>query len=224
MSVDRVQDLLTRVLRTLENDQVLAPYDLEVEIVDGKVRLTGVVDRLADKWHALELARSVEGVQGVEDGLSVTPAGQVDDEEIREAVLAELEAAGGVDPHEVGASVRDGVVYLQGHVRSLAEEKAAIAAASRVSGVRDVVSQLCTQSGGARVDDVSIANEVERRLKSDERTSLLPISVTTRHGVVALEGIVENAAQMKAAEELATQVPGAKRVQNRLRLEDATEE
>ncbi len=68
-----------------------------------------------------------------------------DDQTLRTRVETSLKNATGVHPDEISASVSGGVATLTGTVHTQAEVDAAIAAARRVDGLRDVQSQLRVQ-------------------------------------------------------------------------------
>ncbi len=68
-----------------------------------------------------------------------------DDQTLRTRVETSLKNAPAVHPSEVTTEVTGGVAVLSGTVHSQAEVDAAIAAARRVDGVRDVQSHLRIQ-------------------------------------------------------------------------------
>lgn len=65
--------LTTAVKAKLTNQQVSSLTRVEVETVNGKVHLTGVVKSAADKAEAARLAKSVKGVKEVDNDLMVQP-------------------------------------------------------------------------------------------------------------------------------------------------------
>jgi hyperosmotically inducible periplasmic protein len=68
-----------------------------------------------------------------------------DDQTLKTRVQTSLMNATGVHPNEVTAEVAQGVVTLTGAVHSQAEADAAVAAARRVEGLKDVRSNLKIQ-------------------------------------------------------------------------------
>lgn len=69
-------------------------------------------------------------------------AAPLDDQTLRTRVQTSMMNAPGVHPDEVTTTLVDGVATLSGTVHDQAEVDAAIAAARRVEGVRDVQSNL----------------------------------------------------------------------------------
>ncbi len=57
----------------LANNQVSSLPRVEVETIDGKVHLTGVVKSEADKTEATRVVRQVKGVKQVDNDLVVRP-------------------------------------------------------------------------------------------------------------------------------------------------------
>ncbi|MBI2844107.1 MAG: BON domain-containing protein [Armatimonadetes bacterium] len=55
------------------DDVRLAGQSIEVTATDGYIEITGCVDAEEDKELAVELARGVPGVRGVEDKIEVRP-------------------------------------------------------------------------------------------------------------------------------------------------------
>jgi osmotically-inducible protein OsmY len=65
---------LTAAVKTkLTNQQVSSLTRVEVETVQGKVHLTGIVKSEADKAEAARLAKSVKGVKRIDNDLMVQP-------------------------------------------------------------------------------------------------------------------------------------------------------
>jgi hyperosmotically inducible periplasmic protein len=74
-----------------------------------------------------------------------TAAAAPDDQTLKTRVQTSLMNATGVHPNEVTTEVAQGVVTLSGTVHGQAEADAAVAAARRVEGLRDVRSNLKIQ-------------------------------------------------------------------------------
>ncbi|HEX2931483.1 MAG TPA: BON domain-containing protein [Candidatus Binatia bacterium] len=80
-------------------------------------------------------------------------------------------------------------------------------------------SSLTGQSTGQYVDDRTITASVKAKLVADKAANLTRVDVDTTNRVVLLNGIVETAAQKTRAEQLAMQVDGVKKVENRLQIQ-----
>lgn|SRR5262245_30886117 len=80
-------------------------------------------------------------------------------------------------------------------------------------------SSMSGQSTGKYVDDRTITASVKAKLVADKAVNLTRVDVDTLNRVVSLNGIVETPAQKTRAEQLAMQVEGVKKVENRLQVQ-----
>lgn len=137
----QVEDALKNV-RLLRND------DIRIETRNGEVTLFGFVDVLAEKWAAGEITAQVPGVVSVDNSLTVAIDNQLQDSEITELVIEKLQADPRIDLYQLAATVKNGVVYLEGDVDTIAEEAAAKEISARVPNVKEVVSYVHVGRGG----------------------------------------------------------------------------
>mgnify|MGYP003862341109 CR=1 FL=1 len=127
-------DIAEEVRRAIEADEGMRPYGINVEATGGKVRLWGVVDVLAEKNRAEEIARSVQGVREVVNDLTISTDGKIRDSDVAFEAQEELAAEPGVDPRHIGATAKGGTVILKGEVKDEAEVNAAMEAAAKARG------------------------------------------------------------------------------------------
>lgn len=66
---DRV--ITSKVKTKLFQDPVTSGFQIKVDTYKGKVQLSGFVESANEKQRATDLAKSVEGVQGVENNITV---------------------------------------------------------------------------------------------------------------------------------------------------------
>ncbi|MGE5576463.1 MAG: BON domain-containing protein [Syntrophothermus sp.] len=207
-----------KVLAAIKQDKELSAYHFNVDTIDGVVHLQGVVDVLAEKERAGEIARGIEGVTGVENGLTVSTDGAITDSEVEFEVAEELHLDHRFDSTRINAESHKGVVHLRGEVKTLAEAEAAVEAASRARGAKEVVNELKV-GAGERVDDATLTNRVESALAADGRLDPADVRTSSEHGVVRLKGVVPGRADKELAAEIATSVEGVRRVENELSTE-----
>ncbi len=129
------------VQRKLREDVNLRGYGLEAIVIDNVARVQGVVDTLTEKLYIRELVTSIPGIEGYEDGVSISTDGAITDE------LVKMEISERLDTHpasngNVGVEVCDGTAYLMGKVPSEEAEAELIRLASSARGVIQVISQL----------------------------------------------------------------------------------
>ena len=139
------------------------------------------------------------------------------DSQLQHDVLAELEYEPTVDAAEVGVSVEDGIVTLNGTARSFPEKWAAEQAALRIAGVKGVANEIEVKflPGGERSD----ADVARSALNALEWNTYVPhdrIKVKVEQGWVTLEGIVEWRFQREAAENAVRHMIGVRGVTNQI--------
>lgn len=209
------EELAGRVLESIKQDKGLSAYEISVRALDGAVHLSGVVDVLVEKMRAGDIASRVTGVDSVENGLTVCTDGQITDDDVAFEVAEELRLDNNVDTSRVHGESSKGVVHLHGHVDSLAHERAAITAAARARGVKEIVSHLAVE-GGDRADDPGLTSRVQAAIAAEKRLHPYAISARAERGVVRLEGEVQSEDQIEIAAELVSGVKGVQRIENRL--------
>jgi osmotically-inducible protein OsmY len=141
------------------------------------------------------------------------------DVELKSDVLAELEYEPGVKVEDIGVSVKDGIVTLNGAVSSYAEKLAAACAVKRVAGVRGLAEDLAVEvPESARRTDSEIAATA---LQAIGRVSAVPegsVKVMVREGSLTLEGMVDGWHQKTAVEEAVRHLAGVRGVTNLIKL------
>ncbi|MGI6357986.1 MAG: BON domain-containing protein [Bacillota bacterium] len=123
------------VLHALQSKLETEAADINLIIQGGKVTLSGVVDVYADKLAAAEAVRAVDGVESVENGLTVATDGEIDDGEIKAAIERKLRQN---QLPVVGIEVHHGDVFLRGEARDKSEKAGIASAVTEVMGVKSV--------------------------------------------------------------------------------------
>jgi osmotically-inducible protein OsmY len=141
------------------------------------------------------------------------------DRRIQEQVLAALDREPGIDAAQVGVSVVDSVITLQGRVPTFRQKWLAERAARRLVGVRAVANDLEVAGGDGAVSDQAIARAVADALEWDSSIPSGRVKATVRHGWVTLSGLATWQFQRSAAERAAALVKGVKGVANSIALE-----
>ena len=132
------------------------------------------------------------------------------DSELQAAVDAELaiDAETGTLPLEV--SVADGVVGLAGAVRTVAQQRRAVAIARAVDGVVTVRDDM-------HLENSVLVDAVKAALAADPLVGRVPITVTARQGTVELISDQTSEPDRVRAVEVASTVDGVKRVEDLMR-------
>jgi osmotically-inducible protein OsmY len=141
------------------------------------------------------------------------------DAEIQQAVLRELKWDTRVSETEVGVEVDHGIVTLTGTVESFAKRRAAQEAAHRVAAVHDVANDIQVKVPGILgLSDTEIALAVRRSLEWHVMVPEDRITSTVSHGVVMLEGTVDNWRQRDDAERAVRHLGGVRDVLNEIQV------
>ena len=129
------------VLARIAADPDTNPFEIEVEVNEGVVHLTGVVDEAGDRAEAERLAASASGVVRVINDIKVgeqTVGERVDDATITARVKAKLAASSQLNPFDIQDNTVEGEVSLTGRVATEAERTEAERLARETDGVRRV--------------------------------------------------------------------------------------
>ena len=137
------------------------------------------------------------------------------DRELQIDVLDELRWEPGVNATDIGATVKDGVVTLEGTVDNFAEKWAAEKAVKRLPGVKALAVELKVElPGSSERTDADIARAAENALKWDVLVPYDLIKVTVENGRLTLEGEIDRQFQKSAAERVVLHLTGVKGVTN----------
>ncbi|MBF7954203.1 molecular chaperone OsmY [Rahnella victoriana] len=124
---------------------------------------------------------------------------------------------------DISVTTNAGIVTLSGFVGSQAEAEQAVAAATKVEGVKSVSDKLHTkdskdQSVKGYAGDSATTASVKAKLLADDIVPSRNVKVETTDGVVQLSGAVKDQAQSDRAESVAKTVDGVKSVKNDLKV------
>jgi osmotically-inducible protein OsmY len=141
------------------------------------------------------------------------------DRDLQIDVLNELRWEPGVQATDIGATVKDGVVTLEGSVDSYAEKWAAEKAVKRLPGVKALAVELEVKlPGSCERTDADIAGTAKSVLKWDVLVPSDRIKVTVEKGFLTLEGEVDRQFQRSAAERAVHNLTGVKGVSNQITI------
>lgn len=141
------------------------------------------------------------------------------DNEIRKAVLSELEWDSHARDAAIDVEVAGGVVTLVGTVDGWAKKVAAQEAAHRVHGVLDVANDLqIVASGSDGRSDTDIAKAVRLALQWDVFVPDARIRSTVSHGWVTLEGEVDYLNQRDDCDRTVRNLAGVRGVTNKIEV------
>jgi hyperosmotically inducible protein len=136
-----------RVKSALLADKDIKSFEIKVETHKGRVQLSGFVDTQARIDNAVALTRNVEGVKGVDNGMTLkdgkaTVGNTVDDGIVTAKVKSALLADPDVKSFDIAIVTRKGEVQLSGYVDNQVQVNRAIDIARRIEGVQNVNNEM----------------------------------------------------------------------------------
>jgi osmotically-inducible protein OsmY len=208
----------------------LSRRPISVRTHDAIVALTGEVASDAEKSEAETIARSLDGVRGVDNLIAVTPdlqsegassdrtLGQrLDDTTLATKVKGAFALHRELKNLDISIDVREATVYLEGRVGTRAEAELAREWAGSIEGVRAVENLL------QLTDDEESAEQLASRIESilAKNENLRGYTLRARAGrnaAVVLEGVVRTGAERELAQLLAERVAGSRELRNDIQI------
>lgn len=231
----------SRIESAAKNSYVFKTYlkddSIEVKSDHGVVTLTGSVADEGQKAMAVETVSNLPGVVSVNNELTVNGGNAaVDSKASGSDAMLELKIKSsllfdrGVSA-DTKVVARDGVVTLYGPADNQAQKDRVTQCVRDVDGVRDVHNEMSVAAEapvtgnpgpangeyaprtiGEKIDDASVTAEAKVTLVSHSALNGSHISVTTRRGVVMLDGTAQTQAQKDLADRLVNDLKGVNRV------------
>ena len=141
------------------------------------------------------------------------------DREIQLDVLDELRWEPSVNATDIGVTVKDAIVTLEGTVDSFAEKWAAEKAIKRLPSVKGLAVELEVKLPGfSERTDADIARAAENALEWDVSVPPDRFKVTAEKGFLTLEGEADWQFQKSAAEQAVQHLMGVKGVWNHITI------
>ncbi|UFH49434.1 BON domain-containing protein [Pseudomonas sp. KNUC1026] len=216
----------------------LSPYDLGVQVTEGRAVLTGKVENQQDKDLAAEVAQAAGDTSQVDNKLTIDPtlaeqpparqavAQRIDDATLTATIRAKLTWNAATAGSDIMVSTDTGTVTLKGRALTADAKLVAGTLASTTDGVTVVnnlisLSAADTQTTRAETDakttdesvtDAWITSKVKASFLYDRNLDALSIEVKVREGVVRLSGEVASSEQKTQAVEVARRLRGVRGV------------
>jgi hyperosmotically inducible protein len=171
-------------------DPSIKMRNIEVSAINGVVTLRGTVAGNNERAQALLLARTTEGVERVEDGLTI-------------------DASLGVPGPAAGGTAAAAPLPS-------APIAGADAAAPATTATPSSRASTAVGTSGARPADSSLEKNLRSKLAADPQTKGVSLDISARDGVVLLQGTVATAAIKQKAISVARQGEGVVQVVDRI--------
>ena len=212
--VTHEEELRTAVLREMEWRPDIHSQDINVKVSGSAVALTGFVDTFAEKASAEKAAKSVRGVIFLSNDIEVRPSTRTDPEIARD-VQQVLKSHATVPETNIGATVREGFVTLEGTVEWNYQKASAVEAAESVRGVLGVWNRIAVKP---RVSPTSAKDAIDAALRRSAELDAKNIYVSAHGSTVELSGKVHSLLEREGAERAAWAAPGIEWVVNLIQV------
>ncbi len=202
------------ILRKTIREQLRGAYKaVEFEVRDGFVLLRGAVRSFRHKEQLHRFVMSLRGVKALKDLLRVDPAETIADKHIALHIRQALDAHAELPSGTAMIRVSEGIVTLNGNVRSAEERFLAENVASHCRGVTGVSNNLIVDPL-EEVSDEAAARAVKGALAYCEDFETDGVAVSCTDGRVCLRGEVPTMMDRALCEELARMQAGVRTVEN----------
>jgi osmotically-inducible protein OsmY len=221
-------EIRSDIKQKLENNPATDASSIQVEVNDSTLTLAGKVPSGADKKLAEMMAKSVRGVSGVYNRISVVRVENRSDEAIKKDIEQRYAWDVWLNEENIDIAVEDGTVLLSGTVGSLVIKRRAVDKAW-IIGVDEIISEklevdptvLDMRVGEKRreVSDEAIETAIREAFQHDPKTRNADPEVFVEDGVVRLDGYVERLQIRKTLEDIAWNTVGVISVRNDVQVE-----
>ena len=133
-------DIAQAAVTAMRLNSLIPDGRVKVEVEEGWITLTGQVDWSYQFASAEQCLRSLAGVRGITNNVTIKP--RVQGKDIAGQITAALTRQAQREAKHIGIDVAGAVVTLSGKVHSMTEHDAAIGAAYSTAGVSRVVDHL----------------------------------------------------------------------------------
>jgi len=218
VAVRSAEDIKKDVVDHLYWDGRVDAANVQVEVVDDRVTLSGTVPTLGARHAADEDTWIIKGVNAVDNQLDVRlPTGveSPEDETISANAASTLLWHPDIDSADITPVVKEGWVTLRGSVGSYWRKTLAEQVVSGLSGVLGVTNELAVVPSQDLADQ-SIASGIISGLERNAYVDAETINVEVQSGTVMLSGAVSSVLAYRSAQDVAEHTVGVVNVINNL--------
>ncbi len=197
-------------------DDSIRAENIRVDVEGNVAKLQGSVPNFAVKLAAERIAMLVQGIDHVENFLTITLPPELSnelDEDIGQHIVNVLNADSRFNTDHVKVSVERGTVFLKGSVNSLWAKRSIGEVCNNINGTLDVDNQLEIKIENSR-DDKKIKEDIEKAFARSMIFHENKISIEVSDGIVLLSGVLPNTLARREAYNIALFTTGVREVKN----------
>ncbi len=220
METEVKQDIAEKIKSYLSLDNRVLSSQINVDVLNGTVKLTGEVPSYSSRVAAEEDALSISGVKHVENNLKVMYSEMINipsDSEIKSFIKFMIRIDPRIDYENIIVNVENGFITLVGNVNANWKKEQVERYASRVTGVFDVINNISIDQVNGFSD-----SEIQTEMKNAFRRNILldadDIIIEVNNGVVNLSGFVPSYTAKMKARQIANNTSGVTNVINHLEV------
>lgn len=227
-----------QILTSFSMNRHLRNYDFTVSVNGNRARIGGNVEDEVAKELAGRIARRVDGITDVDNGIVVDPGyvrsaaadttrsfgDAIDDATIDASIKYKMLWNSRTDGLDIHVDSDNGRVRLSGTAASDAERNLAVRIARDTAGVTSVDNQIAlngktsmpaaprSASPNGPMTDSWITSKVKSSLVFTRGVNGFAITVTTLNGTVSLQGVVDSTAERELAVRVTRDIRGVLKV------------
>lgn len=229
LSIDS-KDIAKNIANSLYEEEVVEIEELKVSSDDyGRVLIQGEVDSNQERMAAEEAIKRVPGVISVKNSVAVNSSKNRSRQELVEDIKYTLSNIVLIDERLIEPVVDGEVASLKGNVGSEIEAEQAKQAAESVPGIKETrITDLTIvpsfdrtlvfklSPSDSKYGDEELAAMVDKANYYDTRVFSYDIEVSSKNGIIQLNGLVQSEKAREAAIENANNVLGVRGVKDNL--------
>ena len=229
LSIDS-KDIAKNIANSLYEEEIVEIEELKVSSDDyGRVLIQGEVDSDQERMAAEEAIKRVPGVISVKNSVAVNSSKNRSREELVEDIKYTLSNIVLIDERLIEPVVDGEVARLKGNVGSEIEAEQAKQAAESIPGIKETrITDLTIvpsfdrtlvfklSPSDSKYGDEELAAMVDKANYYDTRVFSYDIEVSSKNGIIQLNGLVQSEKAREAAIENANNVLGVRGVKDNL--------
>lgn len=139
-----------------------------------------------------------------------------DDKSLSELIAMALDSDEILEADDIKVTVDEGIAILTGNVVSLSQSERAAERAKSAEGIRAVVNQLKVRS--PRTNSAVLAESIRQKLAKHPALDARRVKIVVNDRKAVLSGEIGSWDEQELAREIATEIPGLTKIENRLEV------